>query len=195
MAFRVILLTIALLVFSCGCLKESELEDKPDVPSGMDVENNILQDATTSTFPPGGVLDPKDIRGIVILRRPYYCTYEGFGGSMQIWIDGGKYNAIVRGNGKPTLNVLSDEVWVYTWEEGKTTGRKYQISKVIGLTGEADPEAVEANVSYGVDGTIYDAARIAASAQCNKTTIPEVLFTPPNKIRYQIIKAVEDDKH
>jgi len=179
------IISLAVLILLSGCVC---------VPGGNDNTTSTTVQAVSTTLAHATTtlpLDPKDVFSVARTDEPYYCTYSGLGTSMRAWIFGSRYYAKIYGNGKIQANVMSDGAWVYLWEEGRNTGIKYQISKTIGLAGDANTTEIAANSTHGFDSTIYDAAGEAGKAECNKTTIPEGLLSPP-KIQFRTVKSVAD---
>lgn len=156
-------------------LRKNKFSGKSAVSETPKEETNISVETSE------GKLSIKDLiaKGI-----PQRCTLEYSDGEMstssETWIKDGKFKQIMRvsspESGKRVVNTISDGNYIYSWEEGSTTGNKIKI--------EEKSESQETN-QEAVDLQMNDQFEY----KCSPAVVNEAEFSLPTNVEFKDLNA------
>lgn len=140
-------------------------------------------DSTTGNTSGGTTGNPNTFRSIFTQEGNNQCTYEQVEASSRstnvIYIADGKMRGEFRtmtGNDTASSLMIYDGGFLYSWEEGKTTGKKTSLKSIADL-----PEAIPADIS---SGAIFGKSLDNVSWDCHSWAKDAKVFVIPTYVKF-----------
>jgi len=95
-----------------------------------------------------------------------------------VWMDQGRYHAMIGKGNIGKAHVINDGAYVYIWTDGRPgPGDKYRISQIKGLMDYIEKADIRANRSVAIPTEYLDFVG-ASGVRCVQAKMPEGIFTP-----------------
>jgi hypothetical protein len=184
-------LTLAIAALACGCLCSSlELEGFEGNATQGDASANVTEIVNETNTTVVFVRNITNVGEAIFAWEPYTCNFTNRLTMVeylktQMWMDAGKYHAIVTNRRQERTHVLSDGETIYIWGETKyNTGAKYKISQIKGIAGKLEAAELAQKRTVALNTNYIDIIG-AINVTCSPQNATNDTFTPPKKVRFE----------
>jgi len=199
------ILAISFVMLASGCLCSSlgggQMESITGNFLGADSTSTTLNKHPANASAQWNQTKPVIINNVgkaLFMWTPFECNYTnqktlGETVRTQMWMNEGKYHAVVSYGMQHKTHVINDGVDVYVWEEGKSSmpGSRYEIAEITGLAGQIESKEVDSNKTVAIYTDLLD-IMTAKDVKCIPARIPADMFTPPPKTHFDPKRGVYD---
>jgi hypothetical protein len=179
---------VLLVAIVSGCLGGPTVQKFVDGISGTTTTTSTtIKHVVNASVSKTVSTDIKTVGEALFMWAPYLCNYTnqislGDRSRTSVWMDAGKYHAVTN-HGRAETHVINDRAYVYIWEADDHQGTKYRISEIIGLREHIESSEVKSNRSVAIPTDYMDILG-AKNVTCARTTLPDAIFNPPERLPF-----------